>query len=111
MAEAVASGLGPIVISGEAGIGKTWLRKRIASGVEGLRWIEIDATPSWNADDLVREIARSADLGRSADATAARIAIDEFLVEESENGRRWVLAIDEAQNASNEILEEVRSAG
>ena len=104
----IARGAGPIVIGGEAGIGKTWLRKTVENAAQGLLWIEIDASPGWQADDLVRAIARAAGLGRSQDATSARIALEEFLVEESENGRRWGLAIDEAQNASFEILEETR---
>jgi general secretion pathway protein A len=112
---ALRTGRGPVLLTGEAGSGKTWIWRRLAD--EGpdpslglARWLGLEASPSDLGPDLLRQALRG--LGRADASTAPdpRSALVEELAEQSEEGRRWILVLDEAQNASDAVLEEFRLA-
>jgi type II secretory pathway predicted ATPase ExeA len=100
---------GPVLLTGEAGIGKTWLARRLrCETATNLRWIEVDLAPSTDPDDLFRAVAHSLGLELSGGEDDVRFSVAEALAEQAIDGRRWGLCVDEAQVASNDVLEEVR---
>ncbi|QDV35155.1 ATP-binding protein [Tautonia plasticadhaerens] len=113
--QALGKGRGPVLLTGEAGSGKTWAWRRLATERPGLgpgpgswRWLGLDATPSDDGVDLVRRALRNLGRADSGSLPDPRSALAEELREQAEDGRRWVLVLDEAQNATDAALEEFR---
>ena len=105
--ETLVDAAGAILLTGDAGMGKTWLRRRIASE-QGypFRWLDVEIVPSDTPEQLDRKIASALGLVRTD-----RLAWQAFLEERSGEGERWVLSIDEAHNLTPELIEEVRVLG
>ena len=103
-----ALGLGPILITGDAGIGKTWTVSRLIHQVRSSRWLVVDLTPSDGPGELYRHLARRLGLTSSGRHGPGRLDIAEALAERSTDGERHALVIDEAQNLAPEVWEEVR---
>ncbi len=100
---------GPILITGEAGVGKTWLARRIAAEVrEPLSWIMVDMTPAVDATDLLRLITHKLGLETRGSLGQLRLELADFLQERAGDGRCWGLVIDELHLATTEVLEEIR---
>lgn len=97
---------GPVLITGEAGIGKTWLAGRVAAeAADPGRWIAVDLTPTLDVAGLFRAIGHH--LGMDA-PQFDRLALADALADEAAEGRRWGLVLDEAHTAPVEVLEDVR---
>jgi general secretion pathway protein A len=107
---ALAAADGPLLVTGAAGTGKTWLLGPLASGLAGrLEWVPIDLPPAAGPADLLAAIAASLRLGGPLDDLRHnRRRLADFLGERAEDGRRLALAIDEAHNADPDTLEEIR---
>ncbi len=100
-----ALGLGPILITGDAGIGKTWMVGRWTALARDCRWIRIDLTPADGPADLYRQLARGLGI---APAVPCRLDIADALAERDADGERHSLVIDEAHNLAPDVWEEVR---
>ena len=99
---------GPILLTGEAGAGKTWLWRRLAAERrEGCRWLAVDLAPSSDPAELHRSLGHALGLAGSGPDRDRRPLAD-FLAEQAEEGRRWSLVVDEAHNAPPDVLEELR---
>jgi len=97
---------GPVLLTGEAGSGKTWLGNRLIDGwAADRRWLAVDLAPTSDPADLHRALGRGLGL---PDCARTRGGLAEFLAEADDDGRRWSLMVDEAHNASAEVLEELR---
>ncbi|WP_435017483.1 AAA family ATPase [Tundrisphaera sp. TA3] len=97
---------GPILLTGHAGAGKTWLRQRLAAEAgPGRSWAEVDLTP---ADDPASFLGMVGHAIGVPGRTRSRLDIAEFLAERSADGERSILAIEEAHNLSPAVAEEVR---
>ena len=99
---------GPVLITGEAGVGKTWLARRLESELTSpWRWAHIDLTPATDVAELFGAISRGVGLAEQAGRSARWRYVD-ALAESAAEGERWVLVVEEAHNASDPIWEEIR---
>src|SRR5690349_19241964 len=102
---ALAFGAGPLLVSGEAGVGKTWLGRRLAAGLPAeLRAVAIDATPTTGPERLFRALAGSLGLA----GNDPRQSVQDYLAERAFDGRRWLLVVDEAHVLADAVLDELR---
>jgi general secretion pathway protein A len=106
---AVAEEEGFVEIIGEVGTGKTMLCRafleNLGSDVESAYIFN----PKLNATELLQAIID--EFGISADGNEAKSLIDalnSFLMEKRAEGKKAILIIDEAQNLSKEVLEQIR---
>ena len=100
---------GFVQLTGEVGAGKTTICRAM------LRQLDINFTtatilnPVLNADELMKAIATEFRLDvKSLDKHGTLAAINNFLLDQVEQCKDVVLIIDEAQNLTDELLEQVR---
>ncbi|MDR3634561.1 MAG: ATP-binding protein [Isosphaeraceae bacterium] len=110
--EGVRTGLlaqeGPVLITGEAGVGKTWLSRRLQAELAyPWRWARADLTPATDPVELLRAIGRGLGLGEKT-RRADRWDFVDALAESAAEGERWGLVLEEAHNASDSVWEEIR---
>jgi len=100
---------GFVQLTGEVGAGKTTLCRAFLEQLDGKYSTALILNPVLNADELMRAIATEFGLdvhGRDRLATIA--AISDFLLKQTLAGKETVLIIDEAQNLTEDLLEQVR---
>ncbi len=99
---------GPILLTGEAGVGKTWLWRRLgADSPPSLPWLGVDLTPADGPAEFYRLVDRALGLADPGPA-GSRVGLVDYLAERHDDGERPVLIVDEAQNLSPAVWEEVR---
>lgn len=97
---------GPVLLTGDAGIGKSWLAGQLSRRAGMSRWIRIDLTPNDGPSDLYRHLARG--LGLTPTGVPTRLDITDLLADRTLDGERFSLVLDEAHNLSLDVWEEVR---
>jgi general secretion pathway protein A len=100
---------GFVQLTGEVGAGKTTLCRAMLEQLDGHFSTAVILNPVLNAGELMKAIATEFGLevsGRDRLDTVA--AISNFLLKQVGQGRETVLIIDEAQNLTEELLEQVR---
>ena len=109
MRAAIEARIGPVLLTGEAGVGKTWLWRRLRSQMpSSWRWACVDLSPANVPAEFYRLIGYGLGLSGADRPDASRLELAEFLHESSADGKRWVLVVDEAHSVSAEVLEELR---
>lgn len=103
---------GPVLFTGESGMGKTWLcRKLLAGKPFPWRWVGVDLSPAIGATELYHLILHGMGLEAHGGAASARVRIEDALADASSDGERLGLIVDESHNASSAVLEELRVLG
>jgi general secretion pathway protein A len=100
---------GFIVITGDVGTGKTTLLNRLLQGLDGRTRAVMITNPKLETGDFLRTIAHGLRLKVEPFSKAEFLIQMEALLSEClRRGENVLLVIDEAQNLSAELLEEVR---
>jgi general secretion pathway protein A len=105
----IEQGEGFISVTGEVGTGKTTLCRTLLERLDGDTELAFLFNPSRSALELLQSIC--AEFGLPAEGLTRRSLmsqLDAFLLEQKHAGRRVLLIIDEAQNLSENTLEQVR---
>jgi type II secretory pathway predicted ATPase ExeA len=100
---------GPVLVTGEAGVGKTWLWRRLQAEMPlSWRWVVVDVPPAIDATALYPLIGHGLGLPARRVVWGDRLVLADFLLEATADGIRWALVLDEAHNGSVALLEEIR---
>ncbi|MFV0348176.1 MAG: AAA family ATPase [Halodesulfovibrio sp.] len=105
----ISEGTGFVLLTGEVGSGKTTLvRELIKNHLGGIKLAKVFNTKV-DSTQLLSMIVEDFGLDPAGrDKTALIRMLNDFLIEQYAERKRCVLIIDEAQNLSGELLEEVR---
>lgn len=104
-------GGGFVALTGEVGTGKTTLCRCLLQQLPVNIDIALILNPKLNAVELLASICDELSIGYDKNRQTLKTFIDkinQYLLTAYANGRRTVLLIDEAQNLSLEVLEQVR---
>ena len=100
---------GFVQLTGEIGAGKTTLCRALLEQLDGKYSTALILNPVLNANELMKAIATEFGLEvRGHDRLETLAAISEFLLKQIGQGKETVLIIDEAQNLTEDLLEQVR---
>ena len=100
---------GFVQLTGEVGAGKTTLCRALLEQLDSNYSTALLLTPVLDANELMKAIAAEFGLNtKGLDRLETLAAINDFLIQQAQQGRDCVLIIDEAQNFSDDLLEQVR---
>ena len=100
---------GFVQLTGEVGAGKTTLCRALLEQLDARFSTALILNPVLNPDEMMKAIATEFGLNvKGRDRLETVSAIGEFLLKQIEHGRETVLIIDEAQNLTEELLEQIR---
>jgi general secretion pathway protein A len=100
---------GFVQLTGEVGAGKTTLCRAMLEQLNGHYSTALILNPVMNAEELIKAVAIEFGLDvKGLDRLDCIAAINNFLLWQVEQGRDAVLIIDEAQDLTDELLEQVR---
>ncbi len=100
---------GFVQLTGEVGAGKTTLCRALLEHLDGKYSTALILNPVLNADELMRAIATEFGLEvRGLDRLETIATISDFLLKQTFAGKETVLIVDEAQNLTEDLLEQVR---
>jgi len=102
--------VGFVMLTGEIGIGKTTLIRYLLNQIESDMDVAVIFNTNVLTDDLIRLILSEFEIEHADDISKSRALeiLYEFLIERYAAGRKVLLIIDEAQNLSEAVLEEIR---
>jgi len=100
---------GFVQMTGEVGAGKTTLCRAMLEKLEGKYATALILNPVMSAAELLKAVALEYGLPVSGlDRLEILGVINQFLLRQAEDGKETVLIIDEAQDLTDELLEQVR---
>lgn len=102
--------VGFIAVSGEVGTGKTTILRSLFGQLDESRFLlALVFNPCLTPIELLRAINREFGLTAGGEDSLALVdELNRFLLEENLSGKTPVLVIDEAQNLTAEVLEQIR---
>ncbi len=107
---ALASSPRPVLITGEPGAGKTVLiHSFMAAAPTRWRIASVDLAAGMNALEFLRLAGHALGVSASSRLGKARIRIQDALTDESAEGRRWALVINEAHRGRSGVWDEVQA--
>jgi general secretion pathway protein A len=101
---------GFVEVTGEVGTGKTTILRTLLSHLDEKKYrVALIFNPKLTAFELLRNINHEFGIADDGQSLPDLIkSLNEFLLSENEAGRTPILVIDEAQNLSGEVLEQIR---
>jgi len=100
---------GFIALTGEVGTGKTTLIRRLMDELDGSVRFVLFYNTTLTFDETVESICAELDLPVEGTSRVQRLQrLNDLLLEEAQRGGNVVLVVDEAQNLSAEVLENLR---
>ena len=100
---------GFVQLTGEVGAGKTTLCRALLEQLNGMFSTALILNPVLDADGLMKAIATEFGLDvEGRDRLGTITLIGEFLLKQVQQGKETVLIIDEAQDLTEELLEQIR---
>jgi general secretion pathway protein A len=106
---AVIQGDGFVEITGEVGTGKTTLCRAFLENLDNNTKAAYIFNPNLNSIQLLKTINDEFGIGSDADNTKDLIdRLNSFLIAKKAEGRNVILIIDEAQNLTTDVLEQLR---
>ena len=100
---------GFVQLTGEVGAGKTTLCRAMLEQLDGHYATALILNPVMSAEELIKAIAVEFGLPvNGLDRLDTLAVINQFLLQQVERGQDTVLIIDEAQDLTDELLEQVR---
>ena len=100
---------GFVQLTGEVGAGKTTLCRALLEHLDGNFSTALILNPVLNSDELMKAIATEYGLEvKGKDRLETIATISDFLLRQTLAGKETVLIIDEAQNLTEDLLEQVR---
>ncbi len=106
---AIIQGDGFMEITGEVGTGKTTLCRAFLDHLDNNTKAAYIFNPNLNSVQLLKAINDEFGIRSDADNTKDLIdTLNSFLIEQKTKGKNTILLIDEAQNLTNEVLEQLR---
>lgn len=106
---AISERSGFIVITGEIGSGKTTVCRTLLNRLDGTTRVAFILNTYLSRKELLTTILEDLDIEyKSNSKTHLLSALNKYLIEQSANGTNVVLIIDEAQNLTSSVIEEVR---
>ena len=102
---------GFIVLTGEVGTGKTTLVRSLLQRMPAEADVALVLNPQLTAAEFLTVIIKELGIALPDDATSCRAlteALNSYLLEAHSRGRRTIAVVDEAQNLSAEVLEQIR---
>jgi general secretion pathway protein A len=100
---------GFVQLTGEVGAGKTTMCRAMLEQLDGRFSTALILNPVLNAGELMKAVAIEFGLHvKDLDRLDTVAAINNFLLKQVEHGKDTVLIIDEAQDLTDELLEQVR---
>lgn len=106
----LAEKIGFVMLTGEIGIGKTTLIRYLLNQVESDMDVAVIFNTNVLSEDLIKLVLSEFEIAYDDGITKAKAleALYAFLIEKYSKGRKVLLIIDEAQNLSRDVLEEIR---
>jgi general secretion pathway protein A len=106
----IEDGCGFIAITGEVGTGKTTCLRTLLDDLDEEKYrVAFIFNPRLSAYELLCNIHREFEIHSSSDNVGGLVQqINEFLLQQRDEGRVVVLVIDEAQNLDPAVLEQIR---
>jgi len=106
---AVSERKGFVVITGEVGAGKTTVCRMLLNRIEPNTKVVLITNTNITSDEILEIVCQQLGMDSSGKDKARRIQmLNSYLLEQLTQGAAVLLIIDEAQNLSSEVLEEVR---
>jgi general secretion pathway protein A len=102
---------GFVLLTGEVGTGKTTVCRCLLEQLPGDLNVAFVLNPKLTAGELLATVCDELDVDYPSGTTSIKVlvdAINRYLLDAHAVGRRTVLIIDEAQNLSTEVLEQIR---
>jgi general secretion pathway protein A len=102
---------GFVLLTGEVGTGKTTVCRRLLQQVPDNCDVAFILYPRLTGEELLVAICDEFGISREGDSTSSRALVAriyDYLVKTHESRRKAVLIVEEAQNLSNDVLEQIR---
>lgn len=106
----LAEKVGFVMLTGEIGIGKTTLVRHLLNQIESDMDVALIFNTNVLSDELIRLLLSEFEIDHEDNISKSRALniLYDFLIERYSAGRKVLLIIDEAQNLTEAVLEEIR---